>query len=151
SRTDFLVSVVKTFDFDLKKCDESKVDVGFCKFVAENLATIDYKTIEEVLHVIYLINRVLSVVAISVLHSVQTNIQETFVDNVRVYIENKIPENFIEETISQPNESFIDAIGTMEALSISSPMPIENETQQSDSMEVQFNDKSVQDNLSNEK
>ncbi|CAG8609117.1 3684_t:CDS:10, partial [Gigaspora margarita] len=151
SRTDFLVSVVKTFDFDLKKCDESKVDVGFCKFVAENLATIDYKTIEEVLHVIYLINRVLSVVAISVLHSVQTNIQETFVDNVRVYIENKIPENFIEEAISQPNESFSDAIGTMEALSISSPMVIENETQQSDSMEVQFNDKSVQDNLSIEK
>ncbi|KAF0521889.1 ARM repeat-containing protein [Gigaspora margarita] len=151
SRTDFLVSVVKTFDFDLKKCDESKVDVGFCKFVAENLATIDYKTIEEVLHVIYLINRVLSVVAISVLHSVQNNIQETFVDNVRVYIENKIPENFIEEAISQPNESFSDAIGTMEALSISSPMVIENETQQSDSMEVQFNDKSVQDNLSIEK
>ncbi|CAG8625178.1 13444_t:CDS:10, partial [Racocetra fulgida] len=82
SRNDFLVSIVKTFDFDLKKCDESKVDVGFCKFVAENLATIDYKSIEEVLHVIYLINRVLSVVAISVLHSVQNNIQETIVDNV---------------------------------------------------------------------
>ncbi|CAG8790539.1 32425_t:CDS:10, partial [Racocetra persica] len=81
SRNDFLVSIVKTFDFDLKKCDESKVDVGFCKFVAENLATIDYKSIEEVLHVIYLINRVLSVVAISVLHSVQNNIQETIVDN----------------------------------------------------------------------
>ena len=41
--------------------------------MAENLATIDYKTNEEVLHVIYWINRILSVVAISVLHSIQAH------------------------------------------------------------------------------
>ncbi|CAG8449459.1 11998_t:CDS:10 [Ambispora leptoticha] len=52
-RNDFLTTLVRTFDFDLKRTDESKVDVHFCKFVAENLATIDYKTIEEVLQVIY--------------------------------------------------------------------------------------------------
>ncbi|CAJ0927227.1 1195_t:CDS:2 [Entrophospora sp. SA101] len=72
-RNDFLISIVKTFDFDLKNSDESKVDVGFCKFVAENLATIDYKTIEEVLHIIYCINRVLSVVGITILHSIEYN------------------------------------------------------------------------------
>ncbi|CAG8475643.1 10449_t:CDS:10 [Rhizophagus irregularis] len=72
-RNDFLISIVRTFDFDLIRCDESTVDVGFCKFVAENLATIDYKSLEEVLHVIYCINRVLSVVAISALHSIQNN------------------------------------------------------------------------------
>ncbi|CAG8487296.1 8961_t:CDS:10 [Diversispora eburnea] len=118
SRNDFLISVVKTFDFDLKKCEETKVDIGFCKFVAENLATIDYKTIEEVLHVIYLINRVLSVVAISVLHSIQKNTQfnnmvldnsgDLILDNVRVYIENKIPENFTESNTSSTNDAVVD-------------------------------------------
>ncbi|CAG8454816.1 17701_t:CDS:10 [Funneliformis caledonium] len=106
-RNDFLISIVRTFDFDLIRYDESMVDVGFCKFVAENLATIDYKSLEEVLHVIYCINRVLSVVAISILHSIQHNAkvlninvdafsqnkfsQEQILDNVQIIVERNLP------------------------------------------------------------
>ncbi|CAG8814461.1 35198_t:CDS:2, partial [Racocetra persica] len=79
----------------------------------------------------------------------------TIVDNVRVYIETKIPKDFVNQTISQTNESFCNDIGTLEASSIvdpSSPMVIEDETQLNDSMEVQFrDDKSIQNNLFNEK
>ncbi|CAG8456254.1 3230_t:CDS:10 [Acaulospora colombiana] len=126
SRNDFLISIVKTFDFDLKRCEESKVDVGFCRFIAENLAMIDYKTIEEVLHVVHFIDRVLSVVAISVLHSIQKNTQfsnivfdnsgEVILDNVRVYIENKIPDDYLEPNAFITNEiaDVDDALDTLD-------------------------------------
>ncbi|RHZ50276.1 hypothetical protein Glove_502g15 [Diversispora epigaea] len=161
SRNDFLISIVKTFDFDLKRCEETKVDIGFCKFVAENLATIDYKTIEEVLHVIYLINRVLSVVAISVLHSVQKNTQfnnmvlddsgDLVLDNVRVYIENKIPENFAESNTSSINDVVVSVNKPTETIfhevsSKSSQTGIESKFEQ-DEMSTHDTTNSEKDNI----
>ncbi|KAG9292179.1 hypothetical protein G9A89_023899 [Geosiphon pyriformis] len=136
-RNDFLVSVVRTFDFDLKKCDESKVDVDFCRFVAENLATIDYKTIEEVLQVIYCINRLLSIVAISVLHSLQDgpkislgvdaklNIKnEIFADNVRIIIDNTFNPEITKSAI--PSDLFMDIDRLTENSDYASPMATED-------------------------
>ena len=102
-----------------------QVDVGFCKFVAENLATIDYKTLEEVLHVIYCINRVLSVVAISALHSIQNNAkilnidmdiinqnktsQEQASDNIQTFDENNSPH---QPSVTMLNGSFMNVSET---------------------------------------
>ncbi|CAI2165749.1 3087_t:CDS:10 [Funneliformis geosporum] len=97
-RNDFLISIVRTFDFDLIQYDDSMVDVGFCKFIAENLATIDYKSLEEVLHVIYCINRVLSVVAISILHSIQHNAKALNI-NVNVFDQNKFSQELILDNV----------------------------------------------------
>ncbi|PKC70049.1 ARM repeat-containing protein [Rhizophagus irregularis] len=124
-RNDFLISIVRTFDFDLIRCDESTVDVGFCKFVAENLATIDYKSLEEVLFVIYCINRVLSVVAISALHSIQNNAKILNIDmdiinqnktsqeqasvNIQTFDENNSPH---QPSVTMLNGSFMNVSET---------------------------------------
>jgi hypothetical protein len=102
-----------------------QVDVGFCKFVAENLATIDYKSLEEVLHVIYCINRVLSVVAISALHSIQNNAkilnidmdiinqnktsQEQASNNIQIFDDNNSPH---QPSVTMLNGSFINVSET---------------------------------------
>ncbi|CAG8468626.1 1853_t:CDS:10 [Ambispora gerdemannii] len=108
-RNDFLTTLVRTFDFDLKRTDESKVDVHFCKFVTENLATIDYKTIEEVLQVIYSINRVLSVVGISIHHSLQNDgTDEIITDNVRIIIDNSMNPEITQHELLDPSLLMMD-------------------------------------------
>ncbi|ORY01377.1 hypothetical protein K493DRAFT_405563 [Basidiobolus meristosporus CBS 931.73] len=71
-RHDFLKSLIKTFDFDLERTAESAVDLGFCKFVCENLSVLNYKTFEEVLYLIYTINQVLSVTGTNVMHQIES-------------------------------------------------------------------------------
>ena len=60
-RNDFLVTMVKFFDVDFKTVQEDSIDVKFTKFVAENLVALDYKTVDEVMLVMYHINRIVSV------------------------------------------------------------------------------------------
>ncbi|KAK9727558.1 Sister chromatid cohesion protein 2 [Basidiobolus ranarum] len=70
-RHDFLKSLIKSFDFDLERTTDSAVDPGFCKFVCENLSVLNYKTLEEVLYLIYAINQVLSVTGTNVMHQME--------------------------------------------------------------------------------
>lgn len=60
-RNDFLVTMVKFFDVDYKNVQEDSINVKFSKFVAENLAALDYKTADEVMLVMYHVNRIISV------------------------------------------------------------------------------------------
>ncbi|KAJ3092676.1 hypothetical protein HK102_004409 [Quaeritorhiza haematococci] len=61
-RNEFLMNLVKIFDVDLKwKGHESVASIPLCRFVADNLATFEYKMQEEVLHVVYHCYRILSV------------------------------------------------------------------------------------------
>ncbi|KAI0078215.1 ARM repeat-containing protein [Panus rudis PR-1116 ss-1] len=57
-RQDFLKALVKVFDVELNKTTES--DVNFARYMAENFATFEYKTQEEVLTVIKYLTAVLS-------------------------------------------------------------------------------------------
>ncbi|TPX61707.1 hypothetical protein PhCBS80983_g00973 [Powellomyces hirtus] len=69
-RNEFLVSLVKLMDVDLSKpilWDQ----ITLCRFIAENLALIEYKTQEEVLQVIYHAYRVLSVTGETVLREIE--------------------------------------------------------------------------------
>ncbi|KAL1921753.1 uncharacterized protein VTP21DRAFT_10395 [Calcarisporiella thermophila] len=69
-RNEFLSTLIKIFDIDVKRCKESNIDADFCRFVAENLASLDYKVHEEVLHVIHGVTRVISVTGITVLQAI---------------------------------------------------------------------------------
>ncbi|CED83634.1 Sister chromatid cohesion protein SCC2/Nipped-B [Phaffia rhodozyma] len=64
-RKDFLRFLLRPFEVDLStspnKLIFSKNDVGFCLFLADNLATLEYKTQEEVLIVIHYLTSVISV------------------------------------------------------------------------------------------
>lgn len=75
-RNEFLMNMVKSFDLELTVGNEASLDLDFCKFVAENLASLDYKTQEEVLHIIFYINRVLSVTAETISRYVQEHEDE---------------------------------------------------------------------------
>ncbi|KAJ3129128.1 Sister chromatid cohesion protein 2 [Nowakowskiella sp. JEL0407] len=60
-RNGFLANMIRAFDIDTKETDPSKIDVPFIKFVAENVATLEFKTQEEVLYVIHRCLRIISV------------------------------------------------------------------------------------------
>ncbi|GBB94464.1 hypothetical protein RclHR1_02360022 [Rhizophagus clarus] len=144
-RNDFLISIVRTFDFDLIRCDESTVDVGFCKFVAENLATIDYKSLEEVLHVIYCINRVLSVVAISALHSIQNNANILNID-MDIVNQNKTPREQASDnikTFDENNSSHQPSVAILNGsfMNVKNMKNIEKKETQEDSQEQELKNK----------
>ena len=61
NRNQFLAAMVKTFE--LLEVPEAQLDIHYYRYVVENLACFDYRTQEEVLHVIYWINAVLASVA----------------------------------------------------------------------------------------
>ncbi|RUS31049.1 sister chromatid cohesion C-terminus-domain-containing protein [Jimgerdemannia flammicorona] len=60
-RNDFLLQILKTFEFQFKKGSRENVDLDFQRFIADNVATFDYKYLDEVLYGIYVIHRVMSV------------------------------------------------------------------------------------------
>ncbi|KAG9034044.1 Sister chromatid cohesion protein 2 [Tulasnella sp. JGI-2019a] len=66
TRQDFLKSILKSFDLDASGIQSSQSDVGFVRYMAENLSALDYKTQEEILTVIKHITSVLSVVGMQV-------------------------------------------------------------------------------------
>ncbi|KAF9428184.1 Sister chromatid cohesion protein 2 [Podila epigama] len=59
TRNAFLASMVKVLDVDLT-VPNIEVDGDFCRFVAENLAYLEYRTMEEILLVIYHLNRTIA-------------------------------------------------------------------------------------------
>jgi cohesin loading factor subunit SCC2 len=59
-RNEFMHTLVNVFELNLKTCKSESINLPLMKYVAENLATFDYKTNEEVLHVLHCVFRVLS-------------------------------------------------------------------------------------------
>ncbi|KAG2212612.1 hypothetical protein INT47_000588 [Mucor saturninus] len=58
-KLDFLGALVKPFAFDLKSSDPEDVDINYLKYLAENTFTLDLGNTEEVLHVVYVMDRIL--------------------------------------------------------------------------------------------
>jgi hypothetical protein len=58
-RNDFLKSLVNLFDFPKDKSFQR--EISFYQFIIENLAYLNYTTQDEVLHVVYYINLILSI------------------------------------------------------------------------------------------
>ncbi|KAF7724384.1 Sister chromatid cohesion protein 2 [Apophysomyces ossiformis] len=54
----FLETLVKPFEFDLKTTKVDELDIHFFRFIADNMLTLEFTSSEEVLCVLYLINRV---------------------------------------------------------------------------------------------
>ncbi|RCI02117.1 Sister chromatid cohesion protein 2 [Rhizopus stolonifer] len=56
---DFLAALIKPFDFDLKKTADEDIDIGYMKYLGENLVAMDLATADEVLYIVYLMDRIL--------------------------------------------------------------------------------------------
>ncbi|KAJ3009123.1 Sister chromatid cohesion protein 2 [Thoreauomyces humboldtii] len=69
-RNEFLGNLVKLMDVDTSK-EISTTQLNLCRFVAENLALFEYKTQEEVLHVIYHCYRILSVTGEGIVREIE--------------------------------------------------------------------------------
>lgn len=57
-RSEFLKALSRVFDYDLSS--KQSIDVGFVLYIAENLATLDYKLQDEVMTVIQYLNATVS-------------------------------------------------------------------------------------------
>ncbi|KAJ3284338.1 Sister chromatid cohesion protein 2 [Borealophlyctis nickersoniae] len=71
-RDEFLMNLVKLFDVDLKAPDDRLINIPLCRFVAENVALLDFKTQEEVLNGIYYANRILSVTGETIMRQIES-------------------------------------------------------------------------------
>ncbi|KAJ2720391.1 Sister chromatid cohesion protein 2 [Coemansia sp. Benny D115] len=74
-RNEFLALLVKTGDYDFGVGGGSgpSIDVSFTRFVAENLASLDYKYLDEVLHVIYQISAVMAGTGLNLYHQFEAS------------------------------------------------------------------------------
>jgi hypothetical protein len=64
---DFLTGLVKPFGFDLKNTTAEEIDIGYLKYLAENVITLDLCTTEEVLCIVYVMDRTLMTVGADLL------------------------------------------------------------------------------------
>ncbi|KAJ3058740.1 Sister chromatid cohesion protein 2 [Podochytrium sp. JEL0797] len=69
-RNDFLLALVRSFDVDISLSQDKDL-IPFGRFVADNLATLNYKSVDEVMSIIYHICQVLSVSGETVLKSIE--------------------------------------------------------------------------------
>ncbi|KAG0278785.1 Sister chromatid cohesion protein 2 [Linnemannia exigua] len=67
-RNALLSGLVKVLDVDLTS-PEVEVDGNYARFIAENLAYLDYRTMEEVLLVLFYLNRIIAGSGMTLLHS----------------------------------------------------------------------------------
>lgn len=59
ARFDFFSALVKPFSFDLKTTTADEIDIDYLKYLAENAISLDLSTTEEVLHMVYIMDRIL--------------------------------------------------------------------------------------------
>ncbi|KZS93617.1 hypothetical protein SISNIDRAFT_454038 [Sistotremastrum niveocremeum HHB9708] len=102
SRQDFLKAIVRSFDIVFPLVEASQDDIDFARYMAENVAALDYKTLEEVLTVIRHLTSVLSVAG--------TQIYDTYVPVADVLSSSQlstVPEgpNPTESPINQENNA----------------------------------------------
>ncbi|GAC94663.1 DNA repair and meiosis protein [Pseudozyma hubeiensis SY62] len=74
TRLDFLKQIVKALDVNTASADCSMDEVLFARFMADNLATLDYKTMEELFVVIGELRSILAVSGMQVLHNIQPHL-----------------------------------------------------------------------------
>ncbi|KAJ9475705.1 Sister chromatid cohesion protein 2 [Pseudozyma hubeiensis] len=74
TRLDFLKQIVKALDVNTASADCSMDEVLFARFMADNLATLDYKTMEELFIVIGELRSILAVSGMQVLHNMQPHL-----------------------------------------------------------------------------
>ncbi|KAJ3328720.1 Sister chromatid cohesion protein 2, partial [Blyttiomyces sp. JEL0837] len=82
-RNEFLSTMVRMFDVDIRTLRAKPsmwTEVCLCRFVAENLASFDYKTLDEVLFVIYTACQVLSVTGETVQKLVEDTKRANYAD-----------------------------------------------------------------------
>lgn len=70
-RLDFFKALTRALDVDTLKSKTSEADVHFARFVADNLATLHYNSIEEVFFVIDTLKRTLSIAGVQVLEIIE--------------------------------------------------------------------------------
>ena len=70
-KLDFLNALVNPFTFDLKTTDSEDIDIYYLKYLAENMTTLDLSTTEEVLQIVYMIDRILMTLGADLLSYVQ--------------------------------------------------------------------------------
>jgi cohesin loading factor subunit SCC2 len=78
TRNDFLSSVVKLFDIDLSESMDK--DIYFFRFIAHNLVGMRYRVIEELLCIIFAINKVLSTTAMNLMSTLSLDIETDGLD-----------------------------------------------------------------------
>lgn len=76
TRLDFLKQIVKALDVNTASADCSMDEVLFARFMADNLATLDYKTMEELFVVIGELRSILAVSGMQVLHNMQPHLPQ---------------------------------------------------------------------------
>lgn len=57
AKFDFLGALVKPFAFDLKTSNPEDIDIDYLRYLAENIIMLDLCNTEEVLHVVYIMDR----------------------------------------------------------------------------------------------
>ncbi|KAF9312157.1 Sister chromatid cohesion protein 2 [Podila horticola] len=75
TRNAFLSSMVKVLDVDLT-VSNIEVDGDYCRFIAENLAHLEFKTMEEILLVIFYLNRIISGAGMTLMENLLGSSQE---------------------------------------------------------------------------
>ncbi|KAI0034608.1 hypothetical protein K488DRAFT_83792 [Vararia minispora EC-137] len=69
-KMDFLKALVRTLE-PPATLEVTQDDVGFVRYMAENFATMEYKLVEEVLHIVKLLTSVLSTLGMQCMHALQ--------------------------------------------------------------------------------
>ncbi|GAA5806517.1 hypothetical protein HPULCUR_012052 [Helicostylum pulchrum] len=64
---DFFSALVKPFALDLKSSSSEDIDINYLKYLAENTITLDFCTTEEVLYIVYHMDRILMTVGVDLL------------------------------------------------------------------------------------
>ncbi|KAI9500997.1 sister chromatid cohesion C-terminus-domain-containing protein [Coemansia spiralis] len=74
-RNEFLTLLVKTGDYDSNSSysEQHRADIPFVRFVAENIAALDYKYLDEVLHVIFQISAVIASTGLNLYHQFEAD------------------------------------------------------------------------------
>lgn len=71
SRFDFFYALIKPFLFELKLTNPEDIDITFLKYLAENMMMLDFATTNEVLFLVYHIDRLLMTLGADLLSFVQ--------------------------------------------------------------------------------
>ncbi|KAI7900013.1 sister chromatid cohesion C-terminus-domain-containing protein [Cokeromyces recurvatus] len=88
-KMDFLSALVKPFEFDLKNTTSDEIDIGYLRYLAENILTLDLANTEEVLHMVYIMDRILMTLGADLLQYVHFLKKQGVVSSA--------PETFIQE------------------------------------------------------
>ncbi|KAG0348789.1 Sister chromatid cohesion protein 2 [Podila humilis] len=81
-RNAFLANLVKLLDVDLT-IQEVEVDGDYSRFIAENLACLEYKTMEEILLVIFYLNRIIAGTGMTLMENISASSSQGSVNNLK--------------------------------------------------------------------